>query len=629
MAKKISCIVLSFLIVLLSVPSIRSRADGVSIFRAITSDIFEDQYGSEALSWVSPQFSRSESYFDDFSSTDFDFLNDPTNYPFDITSDRVIYSFGGFNAAKGNMQIVALDFSEISGDLYSVFTNVNGITVASNNTAEQVPSATGYYLNYSPYSHSFIQSTTFELSGTRALNAHIVPTFVQNDPNPDPNGKQKASVESLNELYTFYNYSSGYLSYMFYTNCQHYYSSNQFWDSYVATDATVGSQISNNFGALNLFDSLCTDYLDGGFSSYFDGNGIVTPERPDDVVIEDNTNHLFLRNVNSGFCKPANMNNLSSVGGGYLYVSYDFDDWIQYHNSSYDFQLTSDFNIDGTHYGGIIRQPLDLQGVSIYPFNDLGSLVNWSGENLVFFQSNEQLLSNYYKGYVYSMPYSKFILNRDKIVEGSNGSGATNLIFLTSFLAESVSGYNITNLSGTNLENLFVSQVEHNIFTLTITCKLIDKISGEESGTFVKTFNLLNGVTNTSDKSIEDNRNPFENSVDDVNYPIDNIGGGYNNYPYYGSNNNINNINIPSNYTVTYRDGVNSFIDFYNKDPSTTGIMNSFWGLMGVFRGNPATDIYEDYWGFLPSSFKNIVLACASLGIIGFAATVLRKRLMR
>lgn len=124
MVKRFSAVLISVLLVIMSMPSISSRADGGSIFRAITSDIFEEQYGSEALLWVSPQFSRAESYFDDWTEQDYEFINDPSNYPFDITSDRVIYSFGGFNAAKGNMQIVALDFSDISGDLFSVFTNV-------------------------------------------------------------------------------------------------------------------------------------------------------------------------------------------------------------------------------------------------------------------------------------------------------------------------------------------------------------------------------------------------------------------------------------------------------------------------------------------------------------------------
>lgn len=625
--KKVSSVLISVFLILLSIPSVRSRADGGSIFRAITSDIFEDQYGSEALGWVSPQFSRSESYFDDFTSTDYDFLNDPSNYPFDITSDRVIYAFGGFNAAKGNMQIVALDFSDISGDLYSVFTNVNGITVASSNTAEQVPSATGFYLNYSPYSHSFIQSSTFELSGTRGMNAHIVRTFVQNDPNPNPDGKQKASVESLNELYTFYNYSSSYLSYMFYTNCQHYYSSNQFWDTYVATDSTVGSQISNNFGALNLFDSLCTDYLDGGFSSYFDGNGVVTPDRPDDVVVENNTNHLYLKNVNAGFCKPKSMKNLAGVGGGYVYISYDFDDWINYHNSSYDFQITSDFNIDDIHSGTIIRQPLDLQGVTVLPFNDLATLTNWSNENIIFVESNDQILSTYNLGYVYSMPYIKFSQNRN-VIQGN----MTPWVYLTTFDSgendEHIMGWDLSSDFTSAIQNLFVSQINHTKFTLTITCKLIDKVSGEESGTFSKTFNLLNGVQNTTSKTIEDNQNPFENSDDDVQLPIDDTGGGYNSIGYgAGNNNQIVNFTTPSDIRLYIDNGLKDFLNWYNTDPSTSEVSNGFWSSFGIFRNNPAVDLYEDYWGFLPSGFKNIILGCATIAIVGGVFALLRKKL--
>lgn len=412
---------------------------------------------------------------------------------------------------------------------------------------------------------------------------------------------------------------------MFYTNCQHYYSSNQFWDSYVATDSNVGSQITNNFGALNLFDSLCTDYLDGGFSSYFDGNGVVTPERPDDVVIEDNTNHLFLTNFDTGFCKPYSLNDLYRAGGGYAYFSYNFDSWVNSHSSQYELHVQTTLNVDNTEYIYNTVKGLDLQGLNVFSLKELASSYPWEYENMLFVEYPDVLFNNYNRGYLYSMTYTNaFGSNSTNFVSRALSSGGrSNRLFYSS---NGSTRQLISSQPDPNIENIWVGE-ERTKFLITFDIVLYDLVSQESSDHFTETHNLITGTSTVSSNGISDNKNPFENyNGDDPYLPIDDSGGGYSVNQSYGY---VNNINIPSNYTVTYRDGVNTFIDWYNKDPSSTGIMNSFWGMMGVFRDNPATDIYEDYWGFLPSGFKNLVLACASLGIIGFAATVLRKRMMR
>lgn len=631
--KRFSPLIMSIALVFsVSLSSIDCKADTYSgFFKAITSEIFEEQYGSTALGWVSPQFSRTQSYFSGFSSQDYENFNDVSSLPINPLSDRVIYSLGGWNSATGNVQLIMLDFSSISGDLVSNFTNSAGITVAVNNSSENLGSITGYYWGYSTSSHSWYQIyAPFTVTPTRELPSRIVPTFVNpsDDPSPNPDGKMKVSVNQLisNDYYNFYNYSSSALSYLFYTNCQHYYNTNQFWDVYVATDSVTGSTISNNFGKLNLFDSLAVDYLDGGFSSYFNGNEVITPDRPDDdVVIENNTNHLYLKNVNAGFCKPKSMKNLSGVGGGYIYISYDFDDWINYHNSSYDFQITSDFNIDDTHSGTIIRQPLDLQGVTVLPFSDLATLTNWNNENIIFVESNEQILSTYNLGYVYSMPYMKFVENRN-VIQGN----MTPWVYLTTIAPnENILGYDLSSDFTSAIENLFISQVNHTKFTLTITCKLIDKVSGEESGTFSKTFNLLNGVQNTTSKTIEDNQNPFENSDDDVQLPIDNEGGGYNTIGYgAGNNNQIVNFTTPSDIRLYLDNGLQQFIDLFNSSPDTQLVTNSFWSSFGIFENNPVHELYKEYFdGVIPDDLKDVLIGCATIGIVGGVFCCLRRKL--
>lgn len=633
--KKVSAILISVFLVIMSVPSISSRADGGSIFRAITSDIFEDQYGSEALGWVSPQFSRSESYFDDFSAQDYSFLNDASNYPVDPTSDRVVYSFGGFNAAKGNMQIVLLDFSEVSGDLTTVFTNVNGITVAVNDTSVQSPSITGYYLNYSPYSHSFIQNSTFTVTGSIASAAHLVLAFPQgDDPNPDQSGKQRVAVESLNDNYTFYNYSSSYLSYMFYTNCAHYFTSNQFWDSYTSTDSTVASQISNNFGALNLFSSMCTDYLDGGFSSYFDGVGVVTPDRPTNE--ETNANHMYFNSCEVGFCEPSGVNNFSTFGGAYFYTKYSVDQWVKDHINDYDLYFSATAFVGSRQYNGSVQVSLDPDGCISIPFSDIfttdGGVIS---NGFVAATTNKLIEQRFYKTFLYSVSGDNLepLLDKFNNVSNNNLQSAWDQLLDISY-GNWLLTYNATGMTKVLNDSTAaiiapVAQAYTNFKIQTIV-HLVDK-DNNISGNVGRVFDLYTGSDTSTDNQGLTNEDPYidDNVGDDEDYlpdvPSDNQVVGYGT-----TSNSINQVvSVPSEFTLKYRDGVNSFIDWYNQDPSSTGIMNSFWGMMGVFRNNPATDIYEDYWGFLPSGFKNLVLACASLGIIGFAATVLRKRLMR
>ena len=623
--KKLKIYVSIFVCIILCLPSLPVSADGANFFKVITPDIISERFPSQySVSWVANQFQKSETYFEGY---DLELFNDLHIMDVNPLGDRVLYSLGAFNVSTGNTQLVIMDLSHTTGTYHSAFVQTQGITVVFD---EEQPS--GSYVGL--YSYLYNPSTgwsTYYSSSTQGINStpKMTFTFASSNTRENPNkpGIWMGNVGLQtynNEMVYFANYGSSLTEYMYYTNCEHYYSSKEFWDLYYNDNTALASSISNYFGVYSIvsggkIDTVdLTDYANN--SPYWDGNEIIDPSGGGGgVVIEDNTNHLYLKNVNAGFCKPRSMKNLSNVGGGYLYFSYDFDDWLNYHNFDYDFQITSDFNIDGNHYGSVIRQPLDLQGISVLPFSDLGNLINWNGENIIFVESTEQILSTYNLGYVYSMPYAKFIQNRN-VIQGN----LTPWVYLTTYGVD-ILGYDLSNDFSTSIENLFVSQVNHTTFTLTVSCKLIDKVSNQESGTFTKTFNLLTGVSTTSDKSIEDNRNPFENSEDDVFLPVDDKGGGYQ-VIGSGDNNQIVNFTTPSDIKLFIDNGLHNFISWYNSDPSTAEVSNGFWSSFGIFRNNPAIDLYEDYWGFLPDGFKNIIIGCATIGIVGGVFSALRRK---
>lgn len=243
---------------------------------------------------------------------------------------------------------------------------------------------------------------------------------------------------------------------------------------------------------------------------------VVAPSNPDGVIIESNENHMYLKSIDAGFCKPYSLENLSSAGGGYIYLKYTFDDWVNNHSGQYSLEISTQIDVDGTFYSGVITRSLDLQGVSVVAFNDLTAVDGWIDNGFLFVEFSEKLNDSYNKGYTYSIPYPVFcsvdssgVSNRSRFL----GNGRNRL-----FLTSGGRGYNITSYDlGSNLESIF-DIVSHKIFSIQLNVKLIDD-QGNESGRFAKSFNLLTGVSTTHDTSATNNDNPFEPDLDNPIVP--------------------------------------------------------------------------------------------------------------
>lgn len=379
-----------------------------------------------------------------------------------------------------------------------------------------------------------------------------------------------------------------------------------------------------------IFEDIWLDYFDYSnqkqYTNYcpsnlplWNGYNIIDP---DALVSENNTNHLYLTGCDAGFTKPLSLNNLSSSGGGYVYFTYNFDDWINNHSGDYTLQCNSTFYINNFSTGSIVRRNLDVSGVSIFALSELGDFVDWQNLNTTFMGYPNQILTgNYIKGYVYSLTYNQFGILQERYAK----AGAHTVGYWVVKFANMLPGVKITE-NNVNYQEYFNSVVPSR-FDLKVSFKIIDNVSGEESGTYIKTFNMLTGVSNVVSNSIQDNENPYVPSdSDDLQLPS--IGDGNNGYLIEtGDNNQIVNLTTPDNIKLFIDNGFQNFLSWYETSADTAYATNRFWSSMGIFEDNPASELYSEYFGFLPDDFKTLIFSCAGIGIVGGAFCILRRRL--
>lgn len=250
----------------------------------------------------------------------------------------------------------------------------------------------------------------------------------------------------------------------------------------------------------------------------FTSSGVVedydTDILPDEVEYESNENHLYLKSCDVGFCKPTSVQDLGSAGGGYVYIQYTFDNWINNHSGDYHLDIRPTVQLDNNTYNGILNRALDLNGLIVLSFDTLTENDSWTNSGFLFVEFPDTIGGIYKKGYVYSIPYPVFaaedssgVSNRSRFL----GNGR-NRLYLT---PEGGRGYDITSDPlGDSLESLWDVQ-EYETAYLSLNVRLVDN-EGNESGQFIKRFNLKTGVGTVYDNSVTDNDNPFE---PDPEYP--------------------------------------------------------------------------------------------------------------
>lgn len=344
-----------------------------------------------------------------------------------------------------------------------------------------------------------------------------------------------------------------------------------------------------------------TNFLDPSLPYTNENDETVSPDNG--VEFESNENHMYLKSCDVGFCKPYSSSDLSSAGGGYLYVNYTYDNWINSHSSDYWVNIRTVVNVDGTQFSGINTRALDLNGVNVLTFKESTVPNNWTDEGLLFVEFPNTVVSTYKAGYVYSIPYPTFantdsggISNRSRFL--SNGR---NRLFLT---PSGGRGYDITNESlGDFLQSIFNVNV-HQKFTLTVTVWLQDT-NNNRSGEFTKSFNLITGVGTTTDTGITDNDNPFEPDPMLPDIP-DGSGNDSNSVAPI-----VNNFMINGSGTIGYDPGYRDLKEDIDKDPD-----GNFSQYLDPMQNDDVGSWFMSFVDEMPTEMKSILIAGVGVGVL-------------
>lgn len=626
MNKKFIAVICAALIICLSVPSVPVLAYDnfkVGTYETLNS-LIEDPENTTLI------YNIDTSFFSSWTQEDYSSFFDLSSMPFDCFNNNSLWILGTGNS-QGNLTIWCMDLTSVGEPEWSCYTQGSGFSIAafyaSNPGVSSVPIHIYIYNNISNswtnYSNSTISLLSEQIRSYYSDNGLLVPDT------------------SATRPYTYsYQWSAGVTTPFLWGNIEHVYSFNYF-NHYNSTLYSNINVIANNFPSFMYANSHenkqgMFDFFQGGNVLYWNGEEYIEPDTGSGE--ESNANHMYFQRCNFGFCEPSNVNQFSSFGGAYFYIDYGLDNWVMDHISDYQIRFHAEASVGSTNYSFTKRYEVDPDNYITVPFSLFDG---WVNPGFSAYVTNRRIDNTFLKSQLYCVVPSNFEQFYTAIANGyysdsvsstlqslmnSGGTGSSGVLLYTGLL----SGASITKVvKQADINQNFINELFYsNNFKFRVSATLIDK-DGNESGLVSREFDIVRGSDTATDNSGLTNENPYESdddTSDQLPYIPDNETGSL---VHNGASGFVNNINIPNDYTVTYRDGVNDFIDWFNKDPEVTGIQNSFWGAMGVFKGNPANELYSDYFGFLPDGFKSIIYGCAGIGIIGGAATVLRKRLMK
>lgn len=621
MNKKFIAVICAALIICLSVPSVPVLAYDnfkVGTYETLNS-LIEDPENTTLI------YNIDTSFFSSWTQEDYSSFFDLSSMPFDCFNNNSLWILGTGNS-QGNLTIWCMDLTSVGEPEWSCYTQGSGFSIAafyaSNPGVSSVPIHIYIYNNISNswtnYSNSTISLLSEQIRSYYSDNGLLVPDT------------------SATRPYTYsYQWSAGVTTPFLWGNIEHVYSFNYF-NHYNSTLYSNINVIANNFPSFMYANSHenkqgMFDFFQGGNVLYWNGEEYIESDTGSGE--ESNANHMYFNSCDFGFCEPLNVNSFSNFGGAYFYCNYNVDSWVRDHINDYSIVFSAVATIGSRQYNGTVISKLDPDMCLTLPFNAVFS--NFSNLGFSSYVTNKKIDGNYLKTYLYSVDpnnYTGFYNSVSSSSSGNSLSAVLNQLVQSDASSSGALVYTSDSFSQVIKQNILTTEFLNtlyfnNNYKFRVQAYLIDD-DGNESGAVARLFDIVKGSNTSVDNDGLTNDDPFE-SDDDSGDTLPIISDNTSSVGYSTNGGFVNNINIPNDYTVTYRDGVNDFIDWFNKDPEVTGIQNSFWGAMGVFKGNPANELYSDYFGFLPDGFKSIIFGCAGIGIIGGAATVLRKRLMK
>ena len=611
-----------FLVISFLVPSIPSFAyEGFKVGLEETLDeIYPDAYD-----YTGRLYKCTTSWFSSWDQTDYSNYMDLSSMTFDPFNNESLWVTGK-GSSTGNMTIWCIDLTGAGRPYWSCWTDSTGYQIAAFYQSDPGVQSVPYYVYiYNCLSNSWSQYTTGSISLT-------TPQMMSSTTN-DQNGLEDIP-SGQNTVYAFQWASN---STFLWGNVDHVYSYSWWYheDSHLYNPSAL-SNIPNNFPLFSYSKYQSTgassgfiDFFRGGEVYYWNGEDFVDGA---DTGEESNENHMYFKSCNIGFAEPNNVNSFTQFGGAYVYFKYDVDQWVNDHIDEYYIEIEGTLSLDGhTRSGGTLLR-LDPDGCTTVPLSDLfGQDVVNAG--VVTYTVNRTVEQNFLQSYLYSMSNATLtrLLQGDSS-SGSSGSLLSALTELGNYAASELRSLWVIASTGNTVvcnknypENQGgVTLTPHTDFKITLDCNLQDS-NGNESGEIGKMFDLYKGSDVVTDSSGLRNEDPYE---------IDPIGEDF--LPDIPNDSTVVNsgsgsVNVynmtPSEVKLVIDNGLDKFVNWYNTSNEVGTTVNGFWASFGIFKNNPATDLYEEYFGFLPTEFKTIMLGAATIGIVGCVFSMLRRKL--
>lgn len=245
------------------------------------------------------------------------------------------------------------------------------------------------------------------------------------------------------------------------------------------------------------------------------------------VEIESNENHMYFKSCELGFCVPQGTVNSSNYGGAYAYIKYTVDDWVVNHISDYEIVLNASTVVgSGNTLEGSYYLPLDRDGCVEIPFSDLGQLRSLTSYGFISSTTNNVVEQNYYKTYLYTVPYNSL----SNFIAKNNAAANTDNISTLWSMLRSGSIYTLLLYNGETTQGLnYLSAVSQSLiqsyspYSITLRAVLRTTDGELNSGLVETTFNLVTGNQNNTNTSGLVNDDPFDPQPDPENPDVPTI----------------------------------------------------------------------------------------------------------
>lgn len=273
-----------------------------------------------------------------------------------------------------------------------------------------------------------------------------------------------------------------------------------------------GSNLNTSSDLFSIDTSSLTDFMSDNLP-YNDSDGnIINPDSG--VEIESNSNHMYFKSCDLGFCEPYGVIDFSNFGGAYLYAKYTVDDWIVNHINEYSLQFNVVSVIGQRQNSFSYTARLDRNGIVTVPFSSIFVSNSPSAipknNSFVACVSSQKLNSDYNIASLYTLSESNLTnwLNATKSYTTFSFSGLGWAALQGKEIQYIVACINDAGTHSLNDGRNANTLVQINPYILRVSVRLIDS-EMNQSGEYSEKFDLFTGDASTVNSDGLVNHDPF------------------------------------------------------------------------------------------------------------------------